>query len=155
MGLLPRWERTEIRTHQRVVTQLGSSLEFSMTTPSISCFFQRILNWLFRLPFLAMGDNAESHYACSLLSRHRRAGLSNMLQRCSRALLSGCSCMSLGTFCPAGICQPHDQLQAKGNCSCQEWLCEFSLTDDFFCCCCCSIAFLFPLGFLFFVLTAS
>lgn len=120
-----------MRTHQKVVSQLGSSLEFSMTTPSISCFFQRILNWLFRLPFLAMGDNAESHYACSLLSSHRRAGLSDMLQRCSRALLSACSCMSLGTFCPAGICQPHDHLQAKGNCSCQEWLCEFSLTDDF------------------------
>lgn len=61
-------------------------------------------------------------------------------------------CTSLGTLCPAGICQSHEQLQAKGNCICQEGLREFSLTDDFFCC---SIAFLLPLGFLYFVLTAS
>lgn len=73
---------------------------------------------------------------------------SEVLQSPSVCLL----CTSLGTLCPAGICQSHDQLQAKGNCICQERLCEFSLTDDFFCY---SITFLLPLGFLYFVLTAS
>lgn len=101
--------------------------------------------------FLAIEDNAESHYACSSLRRHRRTGLSDMLQRCSRALLSGCSCMSPSTTCPAGICQSHDQLQAKGNCSCQEWLCEFSLTDDSSVV---QLPFFFPLGFLYFILPA-
>lgn len=38
-----------------------------------------------------MEDNAQSHDPCSSLSRHRRAGLSDTLQRCSGALLSGCS----------------------------------------------------------------
>lgn len=59
--------------------------------------------------------------------------------------------MSLSALCPAGICQSHDQLQAKGNCICQELLWEFSLTDIF---CCCSLVFLFPSGFLYFTLTA-
>lgn len=74
------------------------SQEFGMSTQSISCLLQRVLHGPFRLPYLAMEDNAESHYLCSSLSQHRRAGLSDMLLRCSRALLSGCSVCLLAHF---------------------------------------------------------
>lgn len=82
-----------------------------------------------------------------LTEQHRRSGLPDALQRCSRAFLPGCSgCLS--ALCPAAICQSHDQLQAKGNWICQKLLWEFS--HGYFCC---SLAFLFPLGFLYFALT--
>lgn len=60
-----------------------------------------------------------------LTEQHRRSGLPDALQRCSRAFLPGCSgCLS--ALCPAAICHSHDQLQAKGNWICQKLLWEFS-----------------------------
>lgn len=86
------------RNSLKILQPPQPSQEFGMSTQSSSCLLQRVLHGPFRLPYLAMEDNAESHYLCSSLSRHRRAGLSDMLPRCSRALLSGCSVCLLAHF---------------------------------------------------------
>lgn len=145
--MMGKWSKNSLKSLQ----PLQPSKEIGMSTPGISCPLQRVCRGPFRLPYLAMKANAGSHLLCSLLSRHRRAGLSATLQRCSRALPSGCSVCLL--VCSAQMvsaslitsCRPKVIAAVKSN-----YVSSHSLWF-----CCCSIAFLLPLDFLYFILAVS
>lgn len=144
--LLLWWERTEAKPDWEVCSYLSPARHSAC--PHQASVLERVLHGPFSLSYLAMEDNAGSHYVPHWAAQKIRAArsTSEVFQSPSAWLLW----MSLSALCPAGICQSHDQLQAKGNCICQELLWEFSLIAIF---CCCSLAFLFPLGFLYFALT--
>lgn len=142
--LLPWWERTEAESHWEVCSCLSPARHSAC--PHQASVLERFLHGPFSLSCLAMEDNGGSHYLCSLLSSTEDQGC----QIHFRGAPEPFCLAALDVLCPAGICQSHDQLQAKGNCICQELLWEFSLTDTF---CCCSLAILFPLGLLCFAFT--